>query len=443
MAKVSKRYSTISILTAIVAVSWYRGIGLTNVLGENLLRNGVIASWMQWRTVDTAVDTGLKDGIPDRWDILTWGGAKGIFYTDDKAPFAGLRAAVIERTNTSGGAALVQNVSVRSGGQILVSVFAKGEGGAIQVQYRRDNQEPWQNGGWMNIAPTVEWEQYRLSVAIPRERPDVRLLLRSSHGFTSFDKTYFGFEEDGNPDRNLLKNSDFEQDGRDEDPLTWWHNQAEKVPPVRVTEGMFLERDISLKNIVDITVGNFDAIKRRAGELGGNCASKPEMTGWLLALGGTSIETQAEGFYLLARELAPNCPQPYAALAKLYASHLAFKSAADLYHKASELAEGTVLAGRYAFEEGFIHVRFTGKATEAISALRKAEKVKGWESGLWYRGAASLFLGYALESKGMYDEAGQAYRQVIECAICSYHRAEALERLESMKTGVDQSLQEP
>ena len=436
-------YWTVPLLVLLVAVGGHRGSTLADAVARNFLRSRLVTDWMQLRQFETVADVGLTDGIPDGWAILAWGGAKASFYLDEQEPVAGSRVAVIERTNALGGAALVQNVSIRSGGEIHISVFAKGKGGALQVQYRRYSKDNWHNGGWMEIFPTAEWEEYRLSVVVPPENPEVRLLLRPSQGITIFDRAYLGFEEDGNSRSNLLANSDFEQDGVVEDPLAWWQNQAERVHPVSVREPFLDERDLSINNIADMSSGNFEAIKRRAQELGGSCATRPEMTGWLLALGATGTEMYQERYYLLAAELAPNCPQPYAARAKLHASRLAFKSAADLYHKASELSEGTVIAGRYAFEEGFIHVRYTGKTTEAISALKKAIIIGGWEQGVWYRGAASLYLGYALEAKGLYDEASLAFQQVLDCAVCDYHNAEALKRLESLKLHAVKSPQEP
>ena len=106
--------------------------------------------------------------------------------------------------------------------------------------------------------------------------------------------------------------------------------------------------------------------------------------------------------------------------------------AANLYHQASELAGTTPLAGKYAFEEGFIHVRHTGLTDQAIPALKKADVLKGWERSAWHHGAAIYFLATAYESLGMDEEAILAYQRIMDCSACTEHQEIAINRLDKL-----------
>jgi tetratricopeptide (TPR) repeat protein len=192
---------------------------------------------------------------------------------------------------------------------------------------------------------------------------------------------------------------------------------------------MYLPPELSFTNTSDMLAGRYQSIETRAAQLDAECAEHPEMTSWLLAsneafesVGGMAAQ---ERLYHLAIRLAPNCPQPYAKLAKLYVSSFSMKRAADLYQKAAELSAGTIQAGAYAFEEGSIRLRQTGELNLAVDALQQAEQLSGWEGGSWYYGAASFFLGQALQASGRVEEAVSAYQRVLACSECLQHHAAA------------------
>jgi hypothetical protein len=430
-------------LILILIIASLAGLGKSggNDFTQNLLKIRITKYWIQtyqWSSIDGA---GLNDEIPDGWNLLAWGGAKGVLYIVDQQSYKGLRAAVIERNNSAGGLALAQQIRIKRGSFLHLYLHAKGDRGALQIQFRKDIQDTWHSGGWLEVAPARFWKHYDLSLEVPSNATEIRVLLRSASGTIYFDDLYLGEIEDDQIGPNLIINPGFEQDGNREDPIAWWENQISGIKPILISANEFGEENLSYLNIVNMIKGDYEVIKQQAREISTRCVSTPEMTSWLIALGNhigqTETETMEEMIYKLAIELAPNCPQPYAALADLYASHSAFKLASELYHRASTLSEGTLLAGRYAFEEGFINFRNTGRLAEAISAFRKAEDIPGWDQGKWYRGVASLYLGYALEEKGFNLEAMEAYRRVIACGNCQIHRKEAQYRLELLNTETD------
>jgi tetratricopeptide (TPR) repeat protein len=161
------------------------------------------------------------------------------------------------------------------------------------------------------------------------------------------------------------------------------------------------------------------------------------MTGFLISKGMDvrlqGSKTASERIYQLAIDLTPNCPQPYTELANLYGLQSSYLIAADFYHRAAELAGMEPIAGRYSFEEGFIHVRHTGLIDQAIPALEKAEKITDWERSSWHQGAATFFLGTAYEEKGMLEEAIFAYQRVVDCLECTAHHEYAQARLDKLK----------
>jgi hypothetical protein len=395
---------------------------------ENLDRINIIKNWGWWGEMEVEDGIGLRDGIPDNWEVLTWGNATASFYLEDEITSQSSKVVVIERTNSAGGAAISQRFSIQPGNKVDAFVLAKGDGGALQIQLRDSDQNEWQDGGWKQIGPTTEWSLHKLSVLVPPGMIELRLLLRASPGKIKFDHAYLGLDTEKSLGPNLVTNPDFIQDGSIIDSLVWWKNQNESIPPIKISSVSF-EGDIAFQNVVDMSAGNYDQINRRIEELGASCAAIPEATGWLLALGKENGNLQKEQFYRLAIKLAPNCPQPYAALAKLHASDFAFESAASLYHKAYQLSDGTVWAGLYAFEEGFIHIRHTGRVQDAISSLTKASEITGWEVSAWHRGIAPLLLGYAYDANAMPVEANEAFQHVIDCKNCAYHHLEAARRL--------------
>jgi tetratricopeptide (TPR) repeat protein len=160
------------------------------------------------------------------------------------------------------------------------------------------------------------------------------------------------------------------------------------------------------------------------------------MTSWLSGLivrleksGGLA---SVEGLYKLASEFAPECPQPYAALAGLYEQQHSYTKAAELYHRAAVLSGESGLAGKYSFAEGLLHLRQTGDYMAAVRAFARAQGIPGWERGAWYRGAASFYLGQALEALDRFPESIDAYRRVLLCGSCSYYHAAAEERVSDL-----------
>jgi len=395
-------------------------------LMQNLLRIDLIHTWMHIKPL-TWSDM-LNDDIPDKWSVQSWGGATAIYRIVTGQVLSGQHAISIQRTNIIGGVALVQDVTVPATSQMLLSVHSKGVGGAIQVLGDGDTL------GWIDIPATDPWCNYRLTFQVPSNVNTIRLLLRAGElGVIYFDEAYLGIASDGRAESNLLGNSGFEEDGVSGDPLIWW--SSEVAAPVKQND---LPRGIAYMNIGDMLNGNIPAIQLRARELGINCSENPAMTGWLMARGEDFEQAggvfSREQLYHLAIKLAPNCPQPYVALAKLYKEHLGFWRAAELYHQAAELSGDTIWRARYFFEEGLLHVRYTGEMAQAISALQKADEVQGWEPGYWYKGAAAFFLGQAFESSGRIEEARLAYQRAITCTGCGYHSVEARKRLEALST---------
>lgn len=414
----------------LIVIFWV-GVGLSGTAIRNVTRIQTAKTWMSLDPKNVIRTDALQDGIPDAWFYYAWGSATQIYRLDEREALAGHHAAVIERTNAQGGATLAQDLMVQPDTRFVVTVYAKGTGGAMHVWFRDQGTLAWMKEGRKGLAQSETWQQHRLSVAVPSGVSEARLLLQGE-GLTFFDEAYVGEDHAGDLGPNALKNPGFEQDGISQDPLEWWLDHVVALDPVVAPEDDALER-LSYLNVADMLAGRYDVVKQRAFALGDDCASTPAMTSWLIARGDDFEQTGGaaarERLYQLAVELAPHCPQPYAALAQLYRSHLGFGRAAELFHQAAERTHESALAGRYYFEEGFLHVRYTGDTERAIDALQQAERFDGWEGGAWHWGAASFFLGQALEAEGRSSEAQQAYQRVMDCQQCSYHHAAALDRL--------------
>ena len=390
---------------------------------QNLLRRDLIQTWMHVKPSKTRSNV-LNDDIPDSWSVQTWGGATAIYRIVTDQVFAGQRAVSIQRTNIAGGVALAQDVTVPATSRLLLSVYSKGVGGAIQVLGGGDTL------GWIDIHAADTWFNYRLTFQVPSNTNTVRLLLRAGDlGVIYFDEAYLGVASDGRAETSLLANPGFEEDGVSGDPLIWW--SSEVAAPVKQND---LPRGIAYMNIGDMLNGNSLAIQQRARELGDNCSESPAMTGWLLARGEDFEQAGGvfarEQLYQLAIKLAPNCPQPYAALADLYARAQSCWRAAELYKQAAQLSEGIPqITGYYSFQEGLLRHRCTGELEQAAIAFQKAEQSSGWEGAVWYYGAASFFLGQVWEALERPREAVEAYRRVVACEKCVEHRTAASDRL--------------
>jgi hypothetical protein len=425
--KIAKRDDMIGIRNAVMGMLvllLFLGQNEASLI-QNLLRRDLIQTWMRIKPVQPRIDV-LQDDIPDGWVVQTWGYATAIYRIVTDQFVAGQDAVSIQRTNTAGGVALAQDVTVPVTSQLLLSVYSKGVGGAIQVLGGGDTL------GWLYIPAADMWRNYRLTFQVSSNVNTIRLLLRGGElGVIYFDEAYLGVVSNGREESNLLKNSGFEEDGLSGDPLIWWFSEV--AAPIEQND---FPRGIAYMNIEDMLTGNSSAIQQRARELGGNCSESPAMTGWLLARGEDFERAGGvfarEQLYLVAIKLAPNCPQPYAALADLYARSQSCWRAAELYKQAAHLSEGTPPSGYYFFQEGLLRQRCTGELEQAAVAFKKAEQSSGWEGAVWYYGAAPYFLGQVWEALGHPREAVEAYRRVLTCEKCAeYHKA-ASDRLASL-----------
>jgi tetratricopeptide (TPR) repeat protein len=408
-------------LVGILVLLLFLGQNATG-LTQNLFRSDLVRSWMRIKPAQPGSNA-LHDDIPDGWVVQTWGGATAIYKIVTDQVFAGQNAISIQRTNTAGGVALAQNIPVPASSQLLLSVYSRGAGGAIQVLAGSDTL------GWMNIPAANAWRIYRLTFRVPSTVKTIRLLLRGGDlGTIYFDEAYLGIVSEGKEEPNLLLNSGFEKDGYSGDPLTWWFSEV--AAPIRQNH---FQRGIPYENIEDMLIGDSSAIQQRARELGDSCSETPAMTGWLLARGEDFEKAGGvfarEQLYKLAIELAPNCPQSYAALADLYMRVQSCWRAAGLYNKAALLSEDTPLSGYFSFQEGMLRQRCTGELELAVVAFQKAEKISGWEGAAWYYGAAPYFLGQVWEALGNQGAAIDAYQRVVACEKCVEYRKAASNRL--------------
>lgn len=406
---------------------------------DNFQRLEIANAWLSQEFSFSSKSDYLHDGIPDGWAVSWWGGADAIYKIEGKDIFQGVQAARVTRTNDSGSAYLTQDVVVKPGSSLLFTIYVKGSQGAVQIWARSSTKQDWIKrglGGYLQISSPIEWQGYALSFEVPKDSREIRVVL-TSLGDMLFDEAYLGEDSNGNVGQNLLLNPGFELDGQIIDNSTWWKEINQ--PKTNVSESMTSQQlSISYENITDMLQKRFQAIRDRSKDLNHSCAFNPEMTGWLINLeprirqeGGNAA---LEQLYILAIDLAPNCPLPYAYLAELYASNSAFWPAAELYHKAAEIASGTILSGKYSFEEGVIRWKHTGELEQAIYAFQQAEKMSGWEPGGWYLGVASYDLGQVLERTGQYDEAKAAYQRVLDCKECFVHRDNASSRLKEIDT---------
>jgi hypothetical protein len=385
------------------------------------------------------IDQSLHDGIPDQWDLTWWGGATQLVQIERTRAFQAEAFVQIARTNTTGAAALTQDVHVQSGATIVGSVVSRGADGAIVIWFRNPSQD-WVKqglGGWTGIAAGADWHPASLTVTVPADMTEIKFLLQAN-GSMSFDDAHVGYQSADHTGSNLLNNSGFEQDGTISSPLIWWQEHHVVKYPAKAELTNNTSMSLSYLNVNDMLSGDVDAVRQRAAQLGDRCALTPEMTAWLLGL-GDRFETEGgaaarEQLYQFAIFLAPNCPQPYAELAGLYESRLAYQPASELYHQAAQLSNGTILAGRYSFAEGYLAVRYTGDITRAISALSYAASLTGWEGNNWYRAATIYYLGQSLETAGRIQEALEAYQHILDCTTCESFQETARVRLQSLKT---------
>ena len=385
--------------------------------------------WLDRRFVGERSDL-LHEGIPDGWEFQSWGEATGHLKIVDEG-FSGKHAVLIERNSPKGVIALVQDVAVEPGEKFVLQIASKGSGGRIQLRYRTAPTADWVDQGWFVLAASEDWTENRFNFKMPTDASEARVMLRVT-GNTWLDDAFLGTGETATDRQNRLVNPGFEQDGVQEDPLAWWRRYVvgSSLPQL---SGDWNPPQESYAKALNFIVGSQTNAGGGAGDPGLSCAEEPGYVSWLLAqdlafeqAGGLAAQ---ERLYQLAITLAPGCPQPYGRLAQLYRSNLGNWQAAEYYLKAGVLAGETTKAGEYFFEAGLLYLRQLGDFSRAIEAFQKAEADSGWERGIWYKGAASYFLGQALVSIGRIQEAKEAYQRVLSCRSCPSHHYAALERL--------------
>jgi tetratricopeptide (TPR) repeat protein len=432
-----KRIFAFVFIGSIAILLVIKSVSLKNTLLENIFRVRVFKAWEAVSIKENLAGIPLSDGIPDSWSPCSWGNARGYYEIEDQEVFSGKQALRVNQTNEEGVICLYQTIEIPGNVDLFVKVYSKGEGGEVQTRLHDHITKEWIDYGyknWIRIKPSVEWKQYQFSFEIPSNIDQVELRLR---GENIYDEAYLGIiNDDGEVEQNLLDNPGFEKDGLNQEPLVWWNdNMISTIDDENFDDVTF--SSLGYINIIDLLESSYATIQERGRIIGTDCVLTPEMTGFLISKGlndklpgGLSV---SERIFQLAIDLFPNCPQPYAALAELYSSQHSYLLAAGLYHQATELAGTTPLAGKYSFEEGFIHIRHTGLIDMAIPALENAETFKGWERSGWHQGAASLFLGTAYEYNGMLEEAIIAYQRVLKCSACSEHHESAKTRLNILR----------
>lgn len=400
---------------------------------ESVTRLKVLQVWQNVElNLDSSTLVELRDDVPDFWVPTAWNGATRRISLDKNIVFDGQQAVQLNRTNNVGTVALIQTVSINHSPIVTVSAYARGDGGAIQTRFRDFSSGTWVAQGWQEIAPSDEWVHYVLSIPVPPQSDSVELRLRTNRKIW-FDAVTLTSSVENNGKDKLL-NSNFEVDGIDQLPLEWWMDAKRNSKTLGV--GLPSDSFLSYSNMVDMIHGNFEAIKQRAEGLGLRCVYRPDMVNWLLALGFEQREinnpTAAEQIFRLAVQLAPECPQPYAALGSLYEANKAFEQAVVYYKFSADVAGQTPYAGQMYFRVGLVCVRYLGDSEEAVQALLKARQLSGWENSAWAMGAASLNLGIAYETLGAYDEAKEAYEAVLDCERCLYNHPNAVSRLDQL-----------
>ncbi len=425
----------ISIIPLIVSRSL--SVHFRDKLIENLNYLRLMKVWVQLKPENIQKCDDLMEQIPDGWRIQTWGGATAIFRLNQEDPFDGKKSIFIHHTNKQGGAALIQEVPIPTTSQMIFSAYVRGTGGIVQIWFGNRKTCEWiKNAAWINIPPSKNWQSFSKNLIVPPNIDLARIWLRTSgNSIMEFDDVYLGTETNPDASINLIVNPGFETDGLTSNPILWWQNHIHSTTTA-ISFHQKYQKSLSYLNVLDMINGNIISIQERAKQIGTHCVLAPEMTSWLLSksdqfekIGGSAAREQ---IYRLAIQLAPNCPQPYAALAKLYTHSSAYWMAAELYKKASNLAENTPTSGRYSFEEGFLRLRYTGELDLAAIAFQKSIEHNGWEASSWHRGAALFYLGQTLELQGKPEEAKKAYQQILNCKDCIYYYDYARDRITSL-----------
>jgi hypothetical protein len=425
-------------LAAIIISMIFLGWRVERAASLNYYHSTLIKDYLGLEPNNLSRSDDIADDIPDGWQVEAWDGAREVYKLSTDKPFAGKRSASIRHTNESGAATLTQQFAVEPGMDLEVSAQTRGEAGAIRIQFFVAQSDERTGGVRTDFGAADEWQQVSFALPIPNGITKARVLLYAVSGETLFDEVKVATKPDKGSPKNLLSNSGFEQDGSDEDPMEWWlrHFQSREDqgtnPPPDSTRLVYA-------NIRDLMIGNLENVQTRSNLPEGECADQPEISSYLIEhgkeiekVGGAAAK---ERLYLLAADLAPRCPFPYAALGDLYRAHFSYDKAARYYAQAAELSADTFLAARYAFDAGLLHWSYTGNLDRAQLYLHRAENSRGWEPSAWHRGAAAYYLGRTFEDMGLPEEAAEAYQRVLQCAECTDHQKNAQERL----NGITQS----
>jgi hypothetical protein len=289
----SEKFSRLNLIIvgAVVSAVLLLLLSPYNSLFHNITLRYIDYKWNSVALTGLTVNNHLQDGLPDYWQARTWGGGQAIIQKAAEGGRTGLHAASVEKTSDVGVAALSQILKIpENRNQHSFWVFAKGDAGAAQVRFLFEGQPGAENGRWITIPATTDWQRYQFETAIPAGAARAEALLRSS-GQTAFDDAYLWFVLPEGEIENYLLNPGFETDGVEQDPLVWWQEHA-VLPDINAIPETSLAGELPFLNIMDMLNGRYDAISQRLTEQQQPCAAMPEMTSWLLNL---APEIEAQG----------------------------------------------------------------------------------------------------------------------------------------------------
>jgi len=384
-----------------------------------------------WLTISVAgaPQTPLQDGVPDGWTPSIWGGAgRAVHALDATQAHSGQQSATIRRTNSSGFAVFGQAIALPAGREMICGVYSRGSTAFIQIIVGDKTI------GYAELPASQSWTLTETRFASPPGSSGVPatlyLGLGPAIGQTWFDDAYC--RDSADAANNLLTNAGFEQDGVSEDPLAWWSSHvtfgyrdqaalkwaAQTVSAAPVRSGA----DIARQNIVDLLQGQPGLVRQRMPAVLSGCTTQEANPGIWLGLEDT-VMSQAgsaafERLAQLAQSLMPGCPQPYAALGKLYLASSGYQKASQMFGAAVLRSQPGPQRGLSAFAQGNLEVTVLGNWDQAIEALTAAEQNPGWEDAPWYYGAAAIDLGQAWQASGHCAEARAAYTRVLNCPAC-------------------------
>jgi hypothetical protein len=403
--------------------------------------NVVIAK--AWLSVDDPepINNFLNDGIPDYWYVANWGKARSSIIRDENNFFLESPSIFIKKNNDNDTSLLFQDITVTPEKEVTCVVHHRGGDAFLRVI-----AEGFVGQSIVLLPKTEEWLASSLIFSLEPGYVTAKVLFGISglSGEAWFDQvtcSYRGLEAN-----NLVINGNFEQDGSNNKPMEWWMGLLPSKSVVRRVEKA---RDIlltnpssksplnhNLVNSADILSANYERVIYRMKYVSSGCLGIDGNPSILLGLASRFQEENnlvaSERAALLAIELMPKCPQPYAWLGSLYLSANAFQEAANLYHEAALRSSFGGQKGAYLFDQGYIYVVGTGDYPSAIEVLSQAQENEGWERSPWYRGAALIELGKAFYEEGMCSDAQAAYQSVIDCPECSARHSSAMLGLQDL-----------